>query len=73
MPEKYTIKPIFCHEEPTPEVTTTLNYICTLFHGYEASGIPIHDLAPEFYKAVGTLLDGSDIRRLDLEYLEIVD
>ena len=73
MIEKYRIKPLFCYTEPTPDVITTLNHICTLFHGYAASGVPIHDFAPEFYDAVDKLLSGLDIRDLDLEYLKIED
>ncbi|UCG04919.1 MAG: hypothetical protein JSV83_13415 [Desulfobacterales bacterium] len=69
--EKYRLKPLHCYEEPTPDVITTLNYIYTLFHGYEASGVPLHDFAPEFLEEVGQLLDGRDIYTLELGYLEI--
>ena len=70
---KFKFKQLFCYPEPSIEAATMLNYICTLFHGYQALGIPIHDFAPEFYEAVGQLLDGRDIKTLELGYLEIED
>ena len=71
MVKKYRLKPLLCYTKPNADVTTTLNYICTLFHGYEASGSPVVDFTPEFFDAVGEFLGGKDIRSLDLKYLEI--
>lgn len=70
---KYKQKWLFCYDEPNIETVMTLNHICTLFHGYESSGLPKEEFSPEFYDAVGKILNGKYIKNLNLKYLEITD
>jgi hypothetical protein len=70
MTEKFKFKPFDWYAEPTAENLEKLNSIRSLYYAYHDSGLPVEEIAPEFYESVGKILVGSWLEDVDLKYVE---
>ena len=70
MTEKYGFKPFMQYAESSKENLEKLNSIRSLYYGYTDSGLSPEEFTGEFYRAVGEILMGKQLKHLKLEYIE---